>query len=287
VVSVGAPLAWRSGTIRAAGARVATFEAGSSEPGASVVVLLHGLGQWTDAAWGRLVPELPCGLRYLGVDLPGFGASEKPPAAYDLPYFRRVLDDLVAACALRRFTFVGHSLGAFLAADYAAAHPERVERLALVAPAGFTSVPRHLVYALAASFAGWLFARRPSRRFVTRMLARSVVDPTVLDPAAVERTYALAQELGLRRAFAGVYAGALRTFTRARAARARLARYHGPVFCAWGAHDRFIPVAGLDAVRAVYPHAQTLVLPGSGHLPMIEEPARLGAELRGFLTGLR
>jgi pimeloyl-ACP methyl ester carboxylesterase len=284
VVSVGAPLVWRSGTIRAGDARVATFEAGSGEPNARVVVLLHGLGQWTDAAWGSLVPELPSGVRYLGFDLPGFGASENPAAAYDLPYFRRVLDDLVAACALRRFTFVGHSLGAFLAADYAAAHPERVERLALIAPAGFTRVPRHLVYALAASFAGWLFLRRPSRRFVARMLARSVVDPALVDGAIAERTYALAQELGLRRAFAGIYAGALRTFMHPRAVRVRFARYRGPVFCAWGAHDRFIPVAGMDAVRAVYPHARTLVLPGSGHLPMIEEPARLGAALREFLT---
>ncbi|HTJ28359.1 MAG TPA: alpha/beta hydrolase [Candidatus Limnocylindria bacterium] len=281
----GAPLVWKSGTIHAAGASVATFETGSGEPGAPVVVLLHGLGQWTDAAWGRLVPELPSGIRYLGCDLPGFGASEKPPAPYDLPYFRRVLDDLVAAYELRRFALLGHSLGAFLAADYAAAHPERVERLALVAPAGFSRVPRHVVYALAGYFARWVFTHRPSRRFVARTLARSVVDAASLDPALVERTYALAQEPGLRRAFAGVYAGALRTFADPRAVRTGFARYRGPVFCAWGARDRFIPVAGLQAVRAVYPHARTLVLGESGHLPMLEEPARLGAELRGFLAG--
>jgi pimeloyl-ACP methyl ester carboxylesterase len=286
VVSGGAPLAWRSGTIRAAGASVATFEAGSALPGAPVVVLLHGLGQWTDAAWGRLVPALPSEFRYLGCDLPGFGASEKPVAAYDLPYFRRVLDDLVAAYALRRFALLGHSLGAFLAADYAAAHPERVTRLALIAPGGFARVPRHVVYALAASFARWFFTRRPSRRLIARTLAQSVADPASLDPALVERTYALAQELGLRRAFAGVYAGALRTFAFPRTVRAGFARYRGPVFCAWGTHDRFIPVAGLHTVLAVYPHARTLVLARSGHLPMIEEPAPLAAALREFLGGL-
>jgi pimeloyl-ACP methyl ester carboxylesterase len=283
VVKGGAPLAWRSGTIIAAQTNVATFEAGSSEPGAPAVVLLHGLGQWTDAAWGRLVPELSPAFRYVACDLPGFGASEKPDRSYDLPYFRRVLDDLVGAFALQRFALVGHSLGAFLAADYAGAHAERVTQLALVAPAGFTRVPRQLVYALAGSFAGWLFTRRPSRRFVVRTLARSVVDPSVLEPALVERTYALTGELGLRRAFAGVYAGALRTFANPRPFHAAFARYRGPVFCAWGAQDRFIPVAGLDAVRAVYPHAQTCLLQHCGHLPMLEEPARLGAELRGFL----
>jgi 4,5:9,10-diseco-3-hydroxy-5,9,17-trioxoandrosta-1(10),2-diene-4-oate hydrolase len=285
VVIGRAPLAWRSGTIRAAGAKLALFEAGSSEPGAPVVVLLHGLGQWTDAAWGGLIPQLTQNIRYLGCDLPGFGASEKPDAPYDLPYFRRVLDDLVIACGLRRFALLGHSLGAFLAADYAGTHSERIERLALIAPAGFARVPRQVVYALAGNFAGWLFTRRPSRRFIARIIARSVVDPTALDPAFVDRTYAIAQELGLRRAFAGVYAGALKTFANPRRFQAGFARYRGPVFCAWGAHDRFIPLTGLHAVRAVYPQARTLVLHQSGHLPMIEEPALLGVALREFLTG--
>jgi pimeloyl-ACP methyl ester carboxylesterase len=285
VLNGRAPLVWRSGTVRAAGAKLALFEAGSSEPGAPIVVLLHGLGGWTDAAWGQLIPGLAPGVRYLGCDLPGFGASEKPDAPYDLPYFRRVLDDLVAGCGLRRFALLGHSLGAFLAADYAGAHPERIERLALIAPAGFLRVPRQLLYAIAASFAGSLFTRRPSRRFVARILACGVVDPTVLDPAFVERTYEFSQELGLRRAFAGVYAGALKTLADPRRFHAGFARYRGPVFCAWGAHDRFIPPTGLRAVRAVYPQAQTLVLQQSAHLPMIEEPAPLAEALRAFLAG--
>ncbi|HEV2642059.1 MAG TPA: alpha/beta fold hydrolase, partial [Candidatus Elarobacter sp.] len=171
------PSPWRTGRVRAAGATLATYEAGSDAPGAPVVLLLHGLGHWTDAAWGRLVPQLDPALRYVAFDLPGFGASDKPDAAFDLPYFRRVLDDVVAALGLDRFALVGHSLGGFIAADYAGAHPARVTHLALIAPAAFARTPRHLVYALAGGFARPLFERRPSRRFVTRMLLRAVADP--------------------------------------------------------------------------------------------------------------
>jgi pimeloyl-ACP methyl ester carboxylesterase len=283
-VKPSAPLVWRSGATRAVGASLATFEAGSSKPNARIAVLLHGLGHWTDAAWGRLVPQLDPAIRYLGFDLPGFGASEKPDAAYDLPYFRRAIEDVVDGFGVERFALIGHSLGGLLAGDYAAVHPARVARLALIAPAGFTPTPHHLLYALAGSSAPWLFTRRPSRCLIARTLQRSVVDPAVIDPAIVDRAYEVAQELGLRKAFAGVYASAMQTLTNPGPLRARLASYDGPVFCAWGAHDRYIPLKALGEVLRVYPQARSLVLERCGHLPMVEEPALLGAALREFLA---
>ena len=284
MLNASVPSGWRAGRVRAADAMLATYEAGSDAPGAPVVLLLHGLGHWSDGAWGRLVPQLDPALRYVAVDLPGFGASDKPAAAFDLAYFRRVLDDVVDALGLARFALAGHSLGGFIAADYAGAHPARVTHLALIAPAAFARTPRHLVYALAGGFARPLFERRPSRRFVTRILLRSVVDPRALEPAHVERAYELSQDAALRRAFARVYAGALGAFARARELHAGFARYRGPVLCAWGAHDRYINVAALRDVVRVYPHATTLVLDRSGHLPMVEEPQRLAAALRAFLA---
>jgi pimeloyl-ACP methyl ester carboxylesterase len=283
VSDAAVPSAWRAARVHAAGATLATYEAGSDASGAPVVLLLHGLGHWTDAAWGRLVPQLDPALRYVALDLPGFGASDKPDVAYDLAYFRRVLDDVVTQLRLARFALIGHSLGGFIAADYAGAHPARVTHLALIAPAAFARTPRHLVYALAGGFARPLFARRPSKRFVTRILLRSVADPSALEAAVVERAYELSQEPALRKAFAGVYAAAIRAFAHARELHAGFARYAGPVLCAWGEHDRYIGVAAMRDVVRVYPRATTLVLGGSGHLPMIEQPVELGAALRTFL----
>lgn len=283
MLNAAVPSPWRAGRVRAADAMLATFETGSDAPGAPVALLLHGLGHWTDAAWGRLVPQLDPALRYVAFDLPGFGASDKPGATFDRAYFGRVLDDVVAALHLERFALVGHSLGGFIAADYAGAHAARVSHLALIAPAAFARTPRHMLYALAGGFARPLFERRPSRRFVVRMLQRGVVDPNALEPAVVERAYELSQDPALRKAFAGVYASAIHAFTRARELHADFARYPGPVFCAWGAHDRYIDIAALRNVVRIYPHAKTLILSNSGHLPMVEEPRALGAALRDFL----
>jgi pimeloyl-ACP methyl ester carboxylesterase len=271
------------GRVRAAGAWLATYEMGSDVPGAHAVLLLHGLGHWTDAAWGRLARQLDPAMRYVAFDLPGFGASDKPEAAYDLVYFRRVLDEAVAELRLERFALVGHSLGGFIAADYAGTHPARVTHLALIAPAAFARTARHVIFALAGGFARPLFERRPSRRFVVRMLLRSVLDPNALEPADIERAYELSQEAAVRKAFAGVYAGAIHAFARASELHAGFARYTGAVFCAWGAHDRYINVAALRDVVRIYPHAKTLILNKSGHLPMVEEPQILAAALRKFL----
>ena len=124
---------------------------------------------------------------------------------------------------------------------------------------------------------------RLSRRFIERILRGGVLDPTALEPADLQRAYELSQDPALRKAFAGVYAGAIHAYAHARELHAAFARYTGPVFCAWGVHDRYIGVAALRDVVRTYPHATTLVLHKSGHLPMIEEPHALGAALRDFL----
>jgi abhydrolase domain-containing protein 6 len=283
-VNAAVPSAWRAGSVSAGGVTLATYETGSAAAGASTVLLLHGLGHWSDAAWGRLVPHLDPARRYVAFDLPGFGASEKPAATYDLPFFRHVTKAAVGALGLDRVALVGHSLGGLIAADYASAYPSRVTHLGLIAPAGFSRTPRFVFFVLAGALARRLFVPRPSRRFVTRVLERGVVDAAVLDPAHVERAYELTQEPALRKAYAGVYGGALRSIVNRRGLHGGFARYAGPVFCAWGKHDRYIGIGALRNVQRVYPHATTLVLHHSAHLPMIEEPEILGAALREFLS---
>lgn len=278
------PFAWRAGHVRAAGAMLATYESGSHASDAPVALLLHGLGYWSEAAWSRLVPQLDPQLRYVALDLPGFGASEKPAARYDAAYFRGAVGDVVAALGLERFALIGHSLGGFIAADYAGFHPERISHLALIAPAGFSREARHVVFALAAAIAPWVFSHRPPRRLVRYTLERSVADRSALDPATEDRAYKLFQDAALRRALAGIYGNAFGALARRSVLHAGFARYRGPVLCAWGARDRLTPPRGLRDVVRVYPRAQTLVLSGSGHQPMIEEPAALGAAVRAFLS---
>lgn len=283
-MSPSVPFAWRAGNVRAAGVTLATFEAGSDASDAPVVLLLHGLGHWSEGAWSAVVPRLDRSLRYVAFDLPGFGASAKPAATYDTAFFHAVLDGVAAALGLGTFALVGHSLGGFVAAEYAGAEPRRVTRLALLAPAGVSRAPRHVAFAVAGAVVPWAFTRPAPERVVRRTLARSVADPAALAAADVERAVALAQDPAVRRAFAAIYAGALGTLVRRRALHAHFARYRGPVWCGWGARDRFSSAHALRDVARIYPQARTALFARSGHLPMVEEPDAVAAELRAFLA---
>jgi pimeloyl-ACP methyl ester carboxylesterase len=269
--------------MQAAGVDVARFTI-DGPPGAPSLLLLHGLGHWTQAAWDPVAQRLAASHRVVAIDLPGFGASARPDVRYDLPFFRGVVAAVAHEFGAEPFALVGHSLGGMIAADFAATFPERVGRLGLIAPAGFANVPSLVVRVLGSGYVRRFFSLRPSPAFVTRTLHQSVHDPAHVDAATIEQAIAYANDPTLRRAFGGVYAGAMQAMRNLPALHRHFAAYRGPVYLAWGRHDRYIPVKALANARRVYPQATATIFERSGHVVMLDEPAALGDALAAFLS---
>lgn len=125
----------------ASGLRVRVVEAGDVD--APPVVLVHG---WACSVWmfhDNIHALAESGFRVFAVDLKGHGLSDKPAAAseYTLEAMRAHLIEILDALELDCAGFVGHSMGAALAVHVAAAVPERVSGVALMAPVGFAGVP--------------------------------------------------------------------------------------------------------------------------------------------------
>jgi pimeloyl-ACP methyl ester carboxylesterase len=97
------------------------------------LLALHG---WLDNAgsFARLAPLLASRFRVIALDLPGHGHSDHLAPGANYHYLDYVRAALQAADALEldRYTLVGHSMGAGIAALMAAATPQRIERLRLV-----------------------------------------------------------------------------------------------------------------------------------------------------------
>jgi pimeloyl-ACP methyl ester carboxylesterase len=275
---------WRERRITAAGVGIVVYEAGSTAPDAPALVLVHGLGHWTQAAWNVLVPLLDPAYRCIAFDLPGFGASEKPDARYDTAFFATVVSSVLDQIAPPAFVLCGHSLGGYIAANYAASHPERVARLILIAPAGFLRAARFVYTLLGSQLARWLFTRRPGRKFVDRTLDRSVFDRASVVPAIRDEAFAYAAQYEVRRAFAAVYTGAIQDFRNAEHVHTRLRTYTGPILIIWGRHDQYIPIKALGVARTVYTGADVVIAERSGHLPMVEEAPLVAAALARFLA---
>src|SRR5512136_1940668 len=75
----------------------------------STVLLLHGTG--IDSAvlsWGEVIrPLAESGHRVVAPDLPGYGDSDRPDAAYSFPYYIDYLDAFVDALELGSPDLIG------------------------------------------------------------------------------------------------------------------------------------------------------------------------------------
>ena len=109
---------------------VNAVELGGGRP----VVMIHGLLTGSSASWYfTCAPALAQQHRVLLYDLRGHGKSSRPEAGYDTATLAEDLDGLLDAMQIRGpVSVVGHSYGALVATRFALAHPERVDRLALV-----------------------------------------------------------------------------------------------------------------------------------------------------------
>ena len=117
-----------------------TFVLSCGHRSAQPLVLLHG-GLTNSSMWFRSLPTWAQYFRVHAVDVigdPGFSSPSRPKLSNDA--HARWLDDVWRAVDLQKAFMVGASLGGFLALDYALRRPDRVRKLALIAPAGLASV---------------------------------------------------------------------------------------------------------------------------------------------------
>jgi pimeloyl-ACP methyl ester carboxylesterase len=154
----------------------------------------------------------------------------------------------------RPAAIVGHSLGGLLALRTAARAPERVSRVVAISPAGIFGSPRrraHVVPLLRA-----LVGIPP------RYLPMIVRDAVRTGPFRVWRT---SKEL------------------LASDVRPELASIPVPTLLVWGERDKLVPPSLGETFRAEIPDCRLAVIPRAGHVPMLDAPEALNAELRRFL----
>jgi pimeloyl-ACP methyl ester carboxylesterase len=123
--------------IPVAGGALALFRLGEGPGTAEPVVAVHGITA-NSHAWLAVDRALEGRAALLALDLRGRGSSSGLPGPYGMEAYSRDLLAVLDACGLERAVLVGHSLGAYAVARFAADHPERV-RAAVLVDGGLTS----------------------------------------------------------------------------------------------------------------------------------------------------
>jgi pimeloyl-ACP methyl ester carboxylesterase len=113
---------------------IRAVEAGSGE--GTPVLFAHAFAG-SSAQWSPQLKHASQTRRSVAIDLHGHGQSDASTGApYDIASFADDIQSAADALKLARFAIVGHSLGGAAAIAYAAAYPNRVAGLVLVATPG-------------------------------------------------------------------------------------------------------------------------------------------------------
>ncbi|KAM9314600.1 serine hydrolase-like protein [Pholidichthys leucotaenia] len=105
------------------------------------VLCIHG---WADncGTFNALIPLLPEECRYFAIDMAGHGlSSHRPPGAfYSFPEYVADVRRVVKYLQWTKFSFIGHSMGGVIAAQFSALYPEMVEAVVQLDVLGFLPV---------------------------------------------------------------------------------------------------------------------------------------------------
>ncbi len=234
------------------------------------LILLHGWGASCQSFVG-VVADLGDRFRCLAVDLPGFGWSQPPPAAWGTREYAAHVVRLQAALGIERCACLGQSCGGRVAIRLAAEEPARIARLVLVASAGIRAA-RGVRY----------YMRLGMTKVRTGVLSLPVWGP------AGRRILARRLERVGSRDYRT--AGAMRP-TLVRLVNEDLApvlpAIQAPTLILWGERDAEVPRRAMEILQAGIRGSRLVVFEGAGHFPFLDLPKDFCGVASAFLQEAR
>jgi len=123
-----------------------TFIIESGREDTPAILLLHGSGS-NSAMWIADVKELSETFHVFAIDIIGeCGKSSENRPAFKNDNYSNWIFEIIEKLALNRLSIIGCSLGGWIALDFSIKHPERIEKLVLMATAGITQVKLKTIF---------------------------------------------------------------------------------------------------------------------------------------------
>ncbi|MEV0671202.1 alpha/beta hydrolase [Mycobacterium sp. NPDC050441] len=243
-------------------------------PSERAVVLLHGYSasiEW----WDQVAPQLARDQRVIAIDLVGHGGSEAPAdgAAYRSDAQAEAVRNALVQLGVRHAVLVGHSMGGAVATELARQDPDLVERVVVSDTPGaddLVSMP---------------------------LLGKMVCWPVIGPALDLFRGVDAISEGSLQTGFAAdypvpgyahrslerlTYTGLCDSKDGPHPTAETLAALHKPVLVLWGDEDVLTPTAP-NVERYTAAGLAPVVIKGSGHSPMVEQPDQFLAAVAPFI----
>ncbi len=260
------------------GLRIHYLEQGPAE--GEVVLFLHGSGNGA-SGYSNFKGNYPvladAGYRCIVPDMVGFGYSDKPDdVEYHLSYFVEVLKQTLDALDIDKVTLIGNSLGGAVSLGFALAHPDKTERLILMAPGGLNELPDYLeMPGMAAMFALFQSSEPVTEARMKEFFIKAfVVDASCVDDELVHERFEMMKLQNPQ---------VMKTMVVPNMT-GRLGEIKCPALSLWGLNENMMPDSGIMRLAKGLPNGRMVLVPNCGHWVMIEHKDLFNRTVLDFLT---
>lgn len=256
------------------GHRLRYWDSGESHK--PVLLLIHGFGS-SKENWSFLSELMHRDYRILAPDLPGFGDSTvRTDCDYRVASQAQRLAQWLEGLGVTSTYVAGSSMGGAIAASLAASRPDLVNALCLMNAAGAPATRVSMLEVGVLAGKNFLVANTPAeahRVFNICFHSRKRLLGSLF-------AFLMGGEMAHRaRVNHAIFSDLVYSLSDVNA---QLSDVSAPTFVLWGDSDRVLDVSCVDAFLAAISHAQAMVLPETGHLPMVERPGDTATVLRAF-----
>jgi pimeloyl-ACP methyl ester carboxylesterase len=256
------------------GLRYAYLEGGSGEP----LVLLHGLGGMKDN-FVDVARFLTRHYRLIVPDQIGFAESSHPPDAdYSSHAQAGHVRALLQALGIGRVHLGGNSMGGQISLAYAARYPGDVASLWLLDPCVRWDEPKSEMMKMLETGGRHPYFVESVDDYVTLIRYVMTRPPYFPRPVLEVLSRDSIRHVDLQRRIFEVM--------RRDDLESRIAGLATPTLIVWGEDDRVFHVATAEILRGLLPNSRVVVMPGVGHVPMMERPRQCAEDYLRFRASL-
>lgn len=250
------------------------------------IVLVHGYATpyyIYDKLFERFTAE---GFRVLRYDLLGRGFSERAEADYSPELFTTQLHQLTEALLDgTEFYLAGTSMGGSICAEFCKAHPEKVKKLILLAPAGMDSFKAPFYMKLSAvPGIGTAIFNLIGHGTLLKKCAGEMYFCDQKEKEYFERQFAEAIKYKgfLRCTLSSLKNTILRTDKTILSYKA-VAENKIPLLCIWGKADKTMPYYQAERLLQVCPQTKLITYENSGHIFVYDEGERTAKDILDYI----
>lgn len=229
------------------------------------LLILHGWGGSSDS-WVEIQSSIQKqGYYVVSIDMPGFGKSAPPPFAWGINEYADLVLAFVEKLQLKRFVLLGHSFGGQTAVKFASQHPEKIDKLILVAPSVIRRKPglKKQIITCVAKAAGFVIPFEGLRYNLKRVLYKMLG----------KQDYLKAQGI-MKNVFQKIILDDMSYLLSSIQARTLLI---------WGDKDDHVPLSDGNIMVENMPNAELHVILGAKHSPHLTHVKQVQDIIKKFL----